>query len=124
MPSSPSSILVLVIASFVPGSTRTRASPCDRRPLRWSARRHPRRRVRIVLVIEITSDQHRLELVLHPRWLALRARAPYPGRLHMRTRSSSFVLVVLDLLAVLRLVLVLVLAMLYVSNSVCMSVCT
>ena len=52
--------LVLVIASFLPGSTRWHASPCARRPLHRSAHRHPlcqsaRRRPRrraLILIVE------------------------------------------------------------------------
>ena len=48
------------IASFVPGSTRSHASLCARRPLHRSARRRPRR----ILVIERSPPA--ILIVLHP----------------------------------------------------------
>ena len=134
MPSSPSSILVLVIASFVPGSTRSHASPCARRPLHQSARRRPLcqsahhrpRRHALILIVERSPPASTTPRA-HPSSPAassMRTRASswLAPRAHHPPRSSSSISSPCALVLMLVLTIVLVLAVLYVSNSVCMSV--
>ena len=143
MPSSPSSILVLVIASFIhalarlavcsssPSPERSPSSPSPEhqstrhRPLCQSAR-HRSHRCALILVVErspLASTTPRARpLSLEASSTRTRASSWPAPRARHPPRSSSSISSPCALVLVLVLAIVLVLAVLCVSNSVCMSV--